>query len=305
MTLFKRVLRDPLTHFLAGGALIFLTFSLLHGGTESGGGDERTIVVDRPALLKHMQYKSAAFRPDYFEKEFAALSPQQRQALVDEYVREEAMVREARAMGLDSVDYVIRQRLMQKMLFLIEDTASASGPPSEPELRRYHAAHADNYRSAPTLTFTHVFIDDEASHPEGGEQAARRLKARLETAHVGFNDAPGHGDRIPFTQNFVDRGQDFVANQFGRGFADAVAALPPSAHWQGPIRSDYGWHVVLLTDKRPARIAPFDEVRSQVRDDLIAERTATFRDRALKDLVKHYDVRVERLNVAASGGPGK
>jgi hypothetical protein len=297
MSLLRRILRDPLVHFLAGGALIFAVSALIHPGSWQAGADERTIVVDRAALLKYMQYQSAAFRPDYFEAQLAAMSPRQRQALVDNVVREEAMVREARAMGLDSVDYVIRQRLMQKVLFLVDDTAGAAGPPGDAELRRYYEAHRDTYRAAPTLSFTHAFIDNEIAHPEGGEKAAQRLKAQMEAAHAGFDEAPGYGDRIPFLQNYVDRGQDFVANQFGKGFADAVGALAPSPHWQGPIRSDYGWHVVLLTAKNPARTAPFEDVRAQVRDDLLAERTARFRDKALKDLVRQYDVRIEGIDV--------
>lgn len=299
MSILRRIVRDPLVHFLVGGALVFAVYAALHPNS-SGDGDERTIVVDRAALLKYLQYQSAAFRPDYFEAQLAGMTPQQRKALVDRVVREEAMVREARAMGLDSVDYVIRQRLMQKVLFLVDDTAGSARSPADAELRRYYGAHRDNYREPPALTFTHVFIDDEVAHPDGGEQAARQLKAALTARRAGFEDAPGYGDRIPFTQNFVDRGQDFVANQFGKAFADAVAALKPSGQWQGPIRSDYGWHVVLLTGRRPAMTAPFEEVRGQVKDDLIAERTAAEREKALDDLVKHYDVRIEGIDVAAS-----
>jgi hypothetical protein len=293
MSFVRRIVRDPLVHFLLGGGLLFALYALLHG---SGGGDPaRTIVVDRAALLKYMQYQSAAFEPRYFEAQFAAMAPAERKALIDRYVAEEALVREARAMNLDQVDYVIRQRLVQKMTYLIDDAATASARVDEAALRRWFDAHRDDYRGEAALTFTHVFIDNEAKHPEGGERAARALLATLEARHAAFADAPSYGDRIPFLQNFVDRSPEFVANQFGSKFAAAVAVLAPSGHWQGPIRSDYGWHLVLLTGKTPARDPSFAEVRGRIREEMLVDADAAYRARAIADLVKHYDVRVAGL----------
>lgn len=293
MTALTRILRDPLVHFLAGGALIFAAGALIHGKGWRVADDKRVIRVDKAALLKFMQYQSAAFRPDYFKQQFDALSPEQRKQLVDRYVREEALVREAQAMGLDSVDYVIRQRLIQKMTYLIDDTAGAAAVPDDADLRRYYEAHRADYRGAPTVTFTHVFVDNEVEHPEGREQAARILKAKLEARHAGFDDAPAYGDRFAYLQNYVDRSPDFIANQFGAGFAQAIAGLSPSPHWQGPFQSDYGWHVVLVTARAEAREPGFDEVRGQVKDDLLEQRVAGARQKAIADLVRHYDVRVD------------
>ena len=46
--------------------------------------------------------------------------------------------------------------------------------------------------------------------------------AELNAAHAAFNDAPAHGDRFPFAQNYVDRTLDYVASQFGQEFAGAT-----------------------------------------------------------------------------------
>src|SRR6185437_1382394 len=109
--------------------------------------------------------------------------------LSDRYVREEALFREASAMGLAEGDYVIRRRLVQKMLYLLDDTATESFAPSDATLLSYYHAHEDRYRDAPTMTFTHVFVDDAATHPEGGERAASVLKQELEARHAGFDAA--------------------------------------------------------------------------------------------------------------------
>ena len=87
MSPLKRIVRDPLVHFLAAGALLFAGYAALYPHATSGG-DGRTIVVDRQALVSFMQYQSAAFQPRYFEAQFAALSPAERQALIVKYVQE-------------------------------------------------------------------------------------------------------------------------------------------------------------------------------------------------------------------------
>ena len=289
----KRVLADPLTHFLVAGAALFAVFALMHRGDATGTGDGRTIVVDRAALVTFMQYQSAAFEPKAFAAQYAALSPKGRQDLVDSYVQEEAMVREAKAMGLDQGDYVMRRRLVQKMNYLIDDAAAQSFAPSEADLRRYFAAHPEIYGEAPTVTFTHVCIDQEVPHAGGGEQAARRLKAELEARHAGFNDAPAYGDRFPYLQNYVQRTPDFVRNQFGQAFARSLAGLAPSPHWQGPIASDYGWHLVLITGRQGASMPPFDTVRDQVKEDLLRESMAAYRKTATADLVRRFKVKLK------------
>ena len=57
--------------------------------------DDRTIVVDHRALLRFLQYESTAFQPEYFEQKLNALPAQERRKLVEQYVREEALVRAA------------------------------------------------------------------------------------------------------------------------------------------------------------------------------------------------------------------
>ena len=298
MIVVKRIVRDPLTHFLAGGGVLFAVFALLHGGDTTGTADGKTIVVDQPALLNFMQYESAAFQPEVFSTQFNAMSAKDKKDLIDQYVRQEALVREARAMGLDQGDYVIRRRMVQKMMYLMDDTATQTFNPTEADLQRYFQAHQDVYRNAATITFTHVFVDKEAAHPGGAERAAERLKAELEARHAGFSDAPGYGDRFPYLRNYVQRTPDFVESQFGAGFATAVMKLQPSSHWQGPIESDYGYHLVLLTETTPAALPKLSEVRGQVKDDLLRDTVAAYREKAIADLVRRFTVRWRRSSAA-------
>jgi hypothetical protein len=302
MSPLTRVIRDPLVHFLAVGALLFAGYAALHPRA-ADGGDGRTIVVDREALVSFMQYQSAAFQPRYFEAQFRALTPAARQALIDKYVQEEALVREAGALGLDQGDYVIRRRMIQKMMYLMDDAATEGFAPSDADLQRYFQAHPDAYRGPATVTFTHVFVDNERSHPEGAKKVAEALKVKLEQKRARFADSPAYGDRFAYLQNYVDRTPDFVGSQFGVGFAGVLAKLQPSDHWQGPIKSDYGWHLVLLTERKPAQLPRFADVREQVKDDMLRDTLSGHRRKEITDLVGRYRVELKGLPKPAPGQP--
>jgi parvulin-like peptidyl-prolyl isomerase len=291
----RRLLREPLVHFVAAGALLFAAFTLVRGPRPSAA-DDSTIVVDRRALLTYMQYRANAFDAATFEAALDALSEQDRAQLIDEYVEEEALYREAKTLGLDGSDYVIRQRMIQKIKFLLGDAAAPGATVDANAVADYFAAHKQEYAVEPSVTFTHVFFDAER---RGGADKARDVAERavrdLNATHATFNDAPGHGDPFPFLKNYVDRTFDYVASQFGREFAAALAKLTPGEVWQGPLRSAYGEHAVLLTRRTEPKFPELDEIRDRVEGDYLRERAAVELKSLTAIVRKRY--RVEVLDV--------
>jgi PPIC-type PPIASE domain len=283
-----RLLREPLLQFLLAGAAIYIAWA--HWGHTQEG--TRRIVVDRGVLLRYMQYQAQAFEPGSFARRFDAMGEVQRRSLIADYVREESLYREARALGLERGDYVMRQRLVQKINFLLE--APDAGEPSEADLQQYLAGHAALYRVAPSWTFTHVFVDPAAHPAESAEDRARQLLARLNRSQAGFNDAPRYSDRYPFLQNYVERTGDYIESHFGKSFAAALLTLPvDSRRWQGPLHSDQGWHLVLVTAHAPRRDPALAEVRAQVRDDFRRDAAAGRQEKAIQDVVSRYSVEIK------------
>src|SRR5690606_15059644 len=119
------LLRQPLLHFLALGVLLFALYDWRVGDAPESDASARHIVVTREALLDFIQYRARAFDDAAAVAQLDSMSAEQREALIDEYVREEALYREALALGMEQGDYIIRQRLVQKVEFLLENLASA------------------------------------------------------------------------------------------------------------------------------------------------------------------------------------
>ena len=98
-----KFLKDPLAHFLALGLGLFLLYAAFNpgGGT---GDDPKRIVVDRDALLTFVQYRTKTFQPKLAAARLDAMSGERLKRLIDDYVREEALHREAKALGLGRND---------------------------------------------------------------------------------------------------------------------------------------------------------------------------------------------------------
>ena len=283
MKLLRWLWREPLVHFLLAGAAIYVVFALIGKG---GDNDHRQITVSRAALLQYMQYRAKAFEPTTFSAQFDALSANEKQSFINDYVREEVLYREAKSLGLEQGDYVMRQRLIQKMMFLLESSLTVK--PSEAVLQTYLTQHEAEYVIASSTTFTHVFVD--ASKPNAKVEA-EQLLATLNRRHAGFNDAPQFGDRFPYLQNYIERTEEYIGSQFGVEFVTELQKLNvDSRRWQGPIHSQLGWHVVLLTARTAERHPSLDELREQVTDDYKRDQLATDQQLAIEKLIAAYRI---------------
>ncbi|HSN84160.1 MAG TPA: peptidylprolyl isomerase [Polyangiales bacterium] len=287
----KRLLREPLVQFLAAGLGLFVLFGIVdQDGTET---DPTVVTVDRDDLLTFIQYRIKAFNPVMAEQKLRSLSDEELERLVDDYVREEVLHREALALGLDEDDYVIRRRLVQKLEFITEGFAEASVALDDAELRRYFDANADDYYVEPYVTFTHVFFDAEKRPRNQARALAERKLEALNREGALFSDAPKHGDRFLYHLNYVERTPDYVASHFGPAMAQAIFEMEPNdLVWRGPFDSPYGVHLVLLIANEPGREPDLDEIEGRVREDAREAAVRTKTEAAITEIVDAYDVRV-------------
>jgi len=182
-------------------------------------------------------------------------------ALVEQHVREEVQFREARRMGLDKDDEIVRRRLASKLDFLERDTAAVPEP-SAAELQRYYETHEKDFVQPATATFTHVYFSPD----RGGDEAARaRAETVLATLQKGRRTrAPELGDPFPLQTDFAGVARLDVAQQFGsEPMAESVFS-GPLGRWSGPVRSGYGWHLVYVSHRDDARVPPLAEIRDRV-----------------------------------------
>ena len=148
--------KEPLIHFLLMGACLFVLYIGINGDIVPD--NETTITITEDNLLGFIQYRSRKFNEQDAAGQLQAMSQQQRQQLTDAFIREEVLYREAKALALDSNDYVARQRLIQQMRYLTESFIQVSIDDSDAAVEKYLADNPDRYRKPAQATFTMYFL---------------------------------------------------------------------------------------------------------------------------------------------------
>lgn len=270
----KPIAREPLTHFLLIGALLF-------GGLQLVRAAERPMVrIDEQELNQLVTYWQ-------LQSGRAPTKPEM-QAILRDRIDEELLAAEARRLGLDKDDLIIRRRLAQKMAFAGEDVGAIAEPDAA-TLRAYYQRTKAQYATPAHIALRQVFFTGDR-----GVEAARAAAAQaLERARRGEAVA---GDPFLLPLTYADASLDDLLRDYGPAYAKAVQTAPLGA-WIGPVLSAYGMHLVRVENRQGAEVAPFDQVRGDVRDGWIAERRAANNAAFLQGLHRRYRV------VVAGEGP--
>jgi parvulin-like peptidyl-prolyl isomerase len=274
-----RPLHEPLVHFLLLGAALFGVYGALN--RDKTASHEEIVVTTGQIENLAATFAKIWQRPP---------TETELKGLIDQYVKEEILSREARKLGLDQNDTVIRRRLQQKMEFIAEDVVAASEP-TDAELADYLSRHTEQFAQEQRFTFRQVFLDPE-KHGDQLEAAAESLLASLRRQR-GDADVSAFGDASLLPSELALEPRRAVASEFGEEFAAALATVKPG-EWSGPIPSVYGAHLVLVAQRTEGRSAALDEVREQVKREVMNTRRLEANQRFLDDLLARYRVTVEQ-----------
>ena len=269
----RKILHEPLAHFFLAGGLIFLLYALVGPDDTS----DRRIVIDAGVIerLKSGWQLRANREP----------GPEELDGLVADYLYEELFSREARALGLELDDPVIRRRLAQKMNLLAE-SAAQQAEPGEAELLAWYEAHPELYRTESRLGFRHIYFSHDRPGGSAGEDAAALLPRLEGSGEAAERDM---GDAFMLPREFTDIGRSQLGRLFGEEFAAALFTLR-TGRWQGPVASGYGYHLVYLYGVQDAEPIPFNESRDRVLQDWQRNRYEQAEKALLEELKSRYEI---------------
>jgi hypothetical protein len=287
--LVRKFLREPLVHFLALGALVFVVF---HFAANRGEAPEGRIVVSVGKVEQLVTGFSRTWhRPP---------SPQELDGLVEDYIREEVLYREALAMGLDKDDTIVRRRMRQKLEFLTED-ATAAVSPTDQDLQDWLDKHPDKFRAEAKWAFRQVYFSADR-HGESATAAASKALAKLTGAGKKI-DASELGDATLLPHELALSRLDEIASAFGDEFARQIPQLQTD-RWAGPVQSPYGWHLVYVSERTEGRSRPLAEVREAVQREWLAARRQEIVDSTYSKWREKYAVVVESALAPADAASG-
>jgi len=210
--------------------------------------------------------------------------------LVQQYIRETVLYREALTMGLNQHDQVIRRRLAQKLEFLAKDLVALT-PPTDEELQAYFAEHQDRYQEPARYTFTQVFIDPD-KRGDATLADAEKIKATLIAKGDAIEDAGALGDDFMLQNYYPEKDLIEIQKYFGSGFTESLVDLSPG-QWHGPVLSGYGVHLVYVSNVSEPPAPVFAEVRERVTLDWKTDRGEELNEKFYANLRDQYTIVIE------------
>lgn len=256
-----RLLRDPLAVFLAAGLALFAAWWLLSARgnrIEVSAATQQSLVADYQLMTGRL--------PD----------PEQKQKLIDDYVADEILFREAVARGMHLTDRTTRARLVDRLRFLI---AGAPKSPGEADLLDFYSTHGELYRAEPQISLEQRFF------------------TRMPEAPDAILAALNRGDRIDgddfwMGRKFPNYGESMLRGMFGAQVLTA-ARTAPLGRWVGPYPSARGVHFLRVAARTPPALMRYTDVRDQVRQDMAAAQSNGAVAAEIRRMEARYDVDIE------------
>lgn len=226
----KTLLREPLLHFFA---IALVAFGLRRAMAPA----VNQIVIDQ-ALVDGLRRVGGV----------GSGAEQSDDVLVEAWLRDELLFREALAMGLERGDEIVRRRLVLKMESIL---STMDREPNEEELASFLEEHSSDFVTPANISLEHTFFSQD-----------RRDDAHAEAVMALQQENPV-GDAFMLGARELRRTTEQLDQRFGARFGQDIAALQGDG-WLGPVESRYGWHLVRITERNATTAPSLDAVRGLV-----------------------------------------
>jgi len=167
----------------------------------------------------------------------------------------------------------------------IDASAMPVPPPAdEATLRQRYEQEQSRFAQAEQRLASHILVEvpagADAAAQKAAEVEANRIAALAKAPGADFAAlAREHSDDVGSKANGGDLGWVEKTGALGQPFEDALFGMQ-AGEVVGPVKTDFGWHVIQLRELRAGDTVPFE----QVRDQIAQQQADADRERAFNDL---------------------
>jgi len=193
------------------------------------------------------------------QRGMAAESPKgrQRQALLEELINRELIYQDAISIGIDKAPAIQAEIEHQRINIIASSMLNRSSDRfavSEADLKKEYDQRKDEL-GGKEMKARHILLENEAD--------AKAVIAELDKG-ADFAKLAGKRSTGPSAVNGGDLGW-FKVGQMVKPFSDAAAKLKKGSYTKTPVKTQFGWHVILLEDTRAVNPPKLEDVKEQIR----------------------------------------
>lgn len=193
-------------------------------------------------------------------------NPEGRRAVLNQLVANKLLLLEARK-NLYETESEFKAQLAKFKENLLVSYASekvfSQISVSDKEVEDYYNANTDKFMGEETVSASHILVPTE--------EEAREIYERIASGESSFEGEALEHSTCPSKANGGNLGE------FGRGqmvpeFDKAVFEMKVGEITSEPVKTQFGYHLIKLNEKTPARVTPLDEIREELKGALVDDK---------------------------------
>ena len=133
---------------------------------------------------------------------------------------------------------------------------------TDEEAKTYYEENPEQFRQGETVRASHILVDSE--------EKAKAIREEIVSGTVTFADAAKANSTCPSKENGGDLGP-FGHGQMVPEFDEAAFALEIGTVSE-PVKTQFGYHLILVTERSEDTVYAFAEIKDQLKDQLLSEK---------------------------------
>ena len=149
---------------------------------------------------------------------------------------------------------------------------------TEEETKGYYKANENQFMAGETVHAKHILVDEE--------DKCQEILEKIVAEEITFEDAAKEFSTCPSKQQGGDLGA-FTRGQMVKEFEDAAFAAE-IGHVVGPVKTQFGYHLIKVEDKKEAEDAKLDDVKEQIKSEIMQKKQQEAYTAKVEALKKKY-----------------
>jgi peptidyl-prolyl cis-trans isomerase C len=257
--------------------------------TPETGGDVLAKIGNREVTRQMLDHIIATINE---ENRVPFLTPDGRKKILDEVVSFMLFAEAAKAQGIDKEPAIKTRLEYLQTEYLAREYFRrylAKAPQvSEETLTAYYKDHLSEFKPPEEIKARHILVKTEAQankildELKGGKDFIELAKKN------SIDPAAANGGKLelPDGRDWLPRGQ------FEKSFEHILFSIP-KGQLGGPTKTQFGWHILKVEDRRQPETLSFVQVRSQIKNKLEDRKNSEIHAKVTEELKKSIPVTIK------------
>jgi peptidyl-prolyl cis-trans isomerase C len=224
--------------------------------------------------------------PEFVQKMFEGSSGKEK--FLDELVKRELLYKEALKKGLDKDSEYLKKledfRKITLVGLLLQKEIETKVKVSDQDVKAYYEKNKEKFAPVAQIRASHILVKTE--------EEAKKILERLKKGEDFTQLAKKYSIDTVSAKNGGDLGF-FSRGQMAPEFEAAASKLKPG-EISDPIKTQFGYHIIKVTDKKMGQVVEFEKVKNLISQNLVAEKQKEAFDSYVEGLKKSYKVEINK-----------